>query len=103
MNLAEAWIKLGFDPDQVYKSISSQPRDLRIAKAYEMLDEAKRRSKKLLGINHPDTGGDPVQFRSITEAIKIIEAETSNFEIKMKERLKEIEEKSKKSIKITIG
>lgn len=98
MNLYEAWRCLGKDPESLYKKLSGLPREARVDAAIEALEEAKKISKKLMAVHHPDRGGDPESFRMIGEALSIIESNTNEFKSKMLDFLNQAKEKQNERI-----
>lgn len=87
MELGEAWKKLGRDPRDIVESISSRPREKRVERAYELLEEAKTSYRKLVLKHHPDRGGDRRKFEEVTAAIKVIEKSTEDFKKNMTEAI----------------
>jgi hypothetical protein len=103
MDLSSAWRKLGKDPNAVAASLSSLPRGDRVARAYQMLAEARQCAKKLMAANHPDRGGSPSEFRAISEALGVVESCTVEFEKKMREFVKDSELAASKRVLISLG
>ena len=92
VELAEAWTVLGYDSDVVFRTIASLPRDRRTAAAKDMLDRAKKSARRIMAVSHPDRGGDQAKFMAASDAIRTIEANTEDFEAKMKEFISKAEE-----------
>lgn len=102
MTLGEAWAILGKNAGELLSELKSHPKAKRIDLARTMLQDAKRDAKKLLAKHHPDRGGDPSKFIAIQKAIAVVEHHTAEFESRMTEALKRIEEKNRDRVIIKI-
>lgn len=96
MNLAEAWNILGRDPDRVFATIQSFPKERRLEMAEKICQKAKRIAGKLSAPHHPDRGGKPEEYRKYWEALEVIEKSTAEFKLLLEERQKKDEERASK-------
>lgn len=96
MNLAEAWQTLGRDPDRVFATIESFPREKRVEIAMKIAEKARRMAGKLSAPHHPDKGGKPEEYRKYWEALEIIEKSTAEFQVLLEEKKERDEERASK-------
>jgi len=90
MDLREAWVTLGRDPDRIMQLLSGIPDIHARAEAIEsILKKARKLGKILMAKNHPDVNpGDDLaeeRFKRIQLALTTIEAHTKTFQDKVKE------------------
>lgn len=102
MTLGEAWAVLGRDAGQILLELKAHPKAKRIELAREMLHDAKKLAKKLMASHHPDRGGDPGKFIAVQKAVAILEHHTAEFESRMTEAIKLLEEKNRNRVLIKI-
>lgn len=103
ITLQEAWQALGYDVSLVIDTIAKVPREKRITAAYRVLEKAKKLTAKESARHHPDVGGDPEKFKRLWEGLGVIEQHTKDFELKMKQRLEELETKASERTVIVFG
>lgn len=102
MTLGEAWAVLGRNAGEVLSELKSHPKAKRIELARDMLAEAKKTAKHLMAKHHPDKGGDPSKFIAVQKAVSILEFHTAEFESRMTEAIKRLEEKNRDRVVIKI-
>lgn len=99
MTFTQAFYVLEIDPNKYFERLSSISLLEKKQLALKMLEECRKRQKRLLGSSHPDKGGDPNRFLEIHNAFQLIETETESFIRKIDDK---IDESSKSETPILI-
>jgi hypothetical protein len=104
MDLYEAWRLFGRDLPSILADAKARKRQDRIPFLEGLLEEAKKTRTALQVKHHPDRGGDPSQFKRVSEAFQVIERGTEDFKAKFREaeEKREADRESKRSVFIAV-
>ena len=104
MDLYEAWRLFGRDLSSILADAKARKRQDRIPFLEGLLEEARKTRTALQVKHHPDKGGDPAQFKRVTEAFNVIERGTEDFRSKFQsaEEKREADRESKRSVFIDV-
>jgi len=101
MKLEEAIMVLGINPKKYFRKLSESSLQERIVLSNKMLEECRRRQKLLLRDSHPDRGGNPEVFKSVSLAFSVVEVETSKFISRLNQSIQDREERLKNQVLIS--